>query len=123
MWKYSQTTGRLLAPDGVLEGVGYSGHGPGVNNPFYEDTPNVGPIPQGLYTISPFFNDPQKGRWVCRLIPDPANQMFGRSGFMLHGDAVGHVGEEIASEGCIIMGRAIRQAVAASSDKALLVTS
>lgn len=123
MWTYSQSTGKLTAADGVLEGIGYSGHGEGVNNPNLQALPNIGPIPQGRYSIGHFFDDPVKGPIVAHLIPDSSNEMFGRSGMMLHGDAVGHVGEEIASEGCIIMGRAIRQAVAASSDALLTVTS
>ena len=61
------------------------------------------------------------------LIPDPANQMHGRSGFFLHADSVGNPGS--ASEGCIVpvhgvngeAGRVIREQIAAGSDRDLEV--
>ena len=74
MWRYSQSTGTLTAPDGSVAGHGYSGHGPGINNPAMQNVPDVGPIPVGMYTIGPFRSDPEKGPLVCDLIPDPANE-------------------------------------------------
>ncbi len=53
------------------------------------------------------------------LTPAPANRMFGRSGFFVHGDSNAHPGE--ASQGCIIMPLAIRRRMAAPSPDILRV--
>ncbi len=50
-WTYAQTTGELQRDD-KLVATGYSGNGPGKNNPAMEDVPNVGPIPSGDWTIA-----------------------------------------------------------------------
>ena len=123
MWLYSQSTGTLTAPDGSLAGQGYSGHGPGINNAAMQNVPDVGPIPVGLYTIGPFRSDPEKGPLVCDLIPDPENEMFGRSGMMMHGDEILHLGERLASHGCIIQDHLVRLGVSKSADKRLQVNS
>ena len=123
MWTYSQHAGILTASDGSFAGQGYSGHGAGINNPALQNMPDVGPIPQGFYTMSPFFSDSVKGPLVCNLEPDATNQMFGRSGFMMHGDSVEHPGAEEASQGCIIMSHFVRQAVSRSGDNRLQVVA
>jgi len=85
-----------------------------------QDHPMIGPIPQGKYTISgPPFDTTTHGPYIMRLIPDPANEMHGRSGFLLHGDSIIHPG--MASLGCVIMPRTIREAVWASGDRTLTV--
>jgi Protein of unknown function (DUF2778) len=122
MWKYSQSTGNLTAPDGTVVGQGYSGNTSGLDNPAAQDQIGVGPIPQGSYTIRAFFNDlGGKGPMVAHLMPDPANEMYGRSGFMIHGDnpALNHT----ASDGCIILSRPLREVIASSSDRELMVTA
>jgi hypothetical protein len=88
---YEQATGELYfgAADKGFTALGtcYSGHGAGLNNPAYEDVHDVGPIPQGWYTIGRFFDDlGGKGPVVAHLAGDAGNRMFGRSGFMIHGD-------------------------------------
>ncbi|MBS1803530.1 MAG: DUF2778 domain-containing protein [Acidobacteria bacterium] len=107
---YVQATGELLF-DGSLLGICYSGHGAGVNNPLYQDVHEFGPIPQGWYTIGKFFDDlGGKGPIVAHLAADDGNQMFGRSGFMIHGDNA--KGDRSASEGCIIAGHTLRLQIA-----------
>lgn len=118
MWTYNSSNGNL-SRNGELAGTGYSGHGAGLNNPTLEDDPDVGPIPRGEYIIGDFFTDPEKGPIVARLIPDAETNDFGRSGFMLHGDNIEM--NHSASLGCIIMGHAIRQAIADSGDAELQV--
>lgn len=121
MWKYSQSTGELLSPAGSSIGVGYSGHGDGVNNPSLQNVHDVGPIPRGVWTIGEFFDDPGgKGPMVAHLIPADGTETFGRSGFMIHGDnsELNHS----ASEGCIILGKTMRAMVMASGDRTLTVT-
>ncbi len=117
-WTYQQSTGEMTSPNGAVS-TGYSGHGDGKNNPDMQDVPKIGPIPQGLYTIGPSYTDPHKGPCVMRLTPDPDNEMFGRAGFLIHGDNPQHD----ASEGCIIQGPTTRHAIAASTDKRLEVIS
>lgn len=121
MWQYSQSTGYLIAENGTRYGPGYSGHGPGVNAPDLQDVKNVGPIPQGSYRILAPIDTVAHGHWFMALEPDPANEMFGRSGFGCHGDEVLHPGEELASDGCIILPLAIRQIIWQSNDHQLQV--
>jgi hypothetical protein len=101
--------------------TGYSGAEPnGKNKPNMQEIPDVGPLPCGYYTITgPPFDDPKHGPFVLRLVPDPTNQMFGRSGFLIHGDSIEHPGA--ASEGCIILPRNVRQRIWYSGDRDLLV--
>ena len=121
MWNYSQSTGTLTAPDGTAYTGNYSGHGLGVNAPALQSEPDIGPIPQGLYTIGPPFTDPEKGPLVMALTPDPANEMYGRSGFELHGDLVTEMGRRLASLGCIVAPHATRAAIAGSGYNTLRV--
>lgn len=117
-WAYSQTSGSMTF-NGAGVATGYSGNGAGLNNPALQNDPDVGPIPQGNYTIGAAHADPEKGPVVMALTPDPANQMFGRDGFLIHGDnpEMNHT----ASKGCIILARPFRQQIAASADRVLIV--
>jgi uncharacterized Zn-binding protein involved in type VI secretion len=120
-WTYEQSTGNLTDPNGTLLGQGYSGNGVDLDQPTDQNVPCHGPIPQGQWAIGTFFDDPGgKGPIVCHLTPAPETVTFGRSGFMIHGDnaAANHT----ASEGCIILARPFREAIAASGDTVLTVT-
>jgi hypothetical protein len=122
MWQFEITSGNLTEPDGTLAGTGYSGHGEGVDNPADEQIPDVGPIPEGQYTIGTFFDDPGgKGPVVCHLYPMPGTDTLGRSGMMIHGDNSEH--NQTASHGCIILARPLREAIRDSGDTLLQVTS
>jgi hypothetical protein len=118
-WTYSQSTGRLRH-NGVLVGRGYSGHGltaaGGRDNPAMQNVPNQGPIPQGQWRIGPAHRDPHKGPVVMRLTP-VGHSTFGRSGFLIHGNNTANN----ASEGCIILGPALRRQIAHSGDNVLTV--
>lgn len=98
-WLYVQSTGELFRPDGSFCAAGYSGRGDGLNNPIFQTSVNEGPIPQGLYDLGKV--DEEKGPFTIRLSPHSGNTMYGRSGFLVHGDnkEVNHS----ASEGCIVM--------------------
>jgi hypothetical protein len=120
MWSYTQTTGKMLRPDGTLAATGYSGSPAGINDPSKQSIHDVGPCPQGSYTME-LITGPDgeavdydhKAKPVIRLIPSPKNSMFGRSGFLIHGDTTppGH-----ASLGCIIMPHNIRLEIQQSID-------
>ena len=122
MWRYEQTTGRIVAADGTLLAVGYAGHGAGVNNPAMQDVPDVGPLPQGVYSLGAPIDHPKLGPFAIPLIPHAGDELFGRSGFYMHGDEIGHVGEHLASHGCIVADRDARESIWASGDHALKVT-
>lgn len=116
MWtfKTSDGTGHILH-DGQQVGYGYSGHEKGLNNPVMESVRMTGPIPRGKWTIGPFFDDTGgKGPIVSHLIPQPGTITFQRSGFMIHGDNPLH--NNSASEGCIILSRALRMMIRDSRD-------
>jgi hypothetical protein len=122
MWVYVQIDGALWHGDPEPVATGYSGAEPnGKNKPNMEAVVGIGPIPCGYYTITgPPYNDPEHGPFVMKLIPDPTNQMFGRSDFLMHGDSIENPG--CASKGCIIMPRNVRERVWNSGDRELLVT-
>jgi hypothetical protein len=88
----------------TLDGF-YAGMNLGKNNPAMQDVHNVGPLPAGIYTIGQLMihppGDPLRHLGPCMsLTPDPANVMFGRSGFFFHLDNPAHVGA--SSDGCIV---------------------
>jgi hypothetical protein len=119
-WYYSQTSG-LLRHDEEKVGTGYSGHGTGLNNHLAEFEHNHGPIPCGRYRIGTPGDSIDHGPYVIPLAPSMSNQMAGRNGFLIHGDRVGHVGEHLASEGCIVLARNIRERIVESEDRDLIV--
>lgn len=126
MWSYQIPTGKLTTGTGVLAGVGYSGHGSGKNNAAmcnvhgYEGVEDAGPLPTGYYTIKgPPTTTATHGPYVLTLAPDSGNEMFGRDGFLIHGDSIAFPGR--ASLGCIVLPHAIRVLVWASGDFRLWV--
>ena len=123
---YNQTSGELSHCDDLVYiiGVGYSGKGDGKNNSLWQNIPFQGPIPEGIYTIGSPFDSTTHGPHVFQLTPDPKNNMYGRSGFLIHGDSIKNPGD--ASEGCIVLGRDVRyklDAFIAAGDDQLTVIS
>jgi hypothetical protein len=119
-WKYEQENGQL-SQNGADVAIGYSGAGGGKNNPAMQEAQRIGPIPRGRYTIGEPVNTETHGPYVLRLTPDDANDMHGRSGFLIHGDSVKAPGT--ASEGCIIMPRWVREQIWNSGDLDLEVVA
>ena len=117
-WKYEQSTGELTRNSRHVA-VGYSGAGDGKNNPDMQDVHNVGPIPRGTYTVCAPSDTETHGPYVLGLAPSASNNMCGRSGFLIHGDSKEHPGA--ASQGCIILPRAIREQIWDSRDEELEV--
>ena len=123
---YSQSTGSfsIFEPgdDGVgrivCEFFGYAGNGEGRNNPDAEHIRNVGPLPKGIYQVARSITSVHHGPLVFRLWPNPRNRMYGRSGFLIHGDNA----RGDASRGCIILARPARQAVEELNVRSLCVT-
>jgi hypothetical protein len=108
---FEQATGLFVIDSPIpVRCVGYSGKGIGKNNPMYQFSPRLGPIPQGEWHISQPFSHPEKGPLCFRLTPAKDTQSLGRSGFLIHGDSSAHPGE--ASEGCIVLPRWAREKIA-----------
>lgn len=121
MWTYRQSTGELLH-NGQHVATGYSGYGPGKNNPTMEGIRGVGPIPRGRWIISGTPADTQAhGPYVLRLVPAHGTNTHGRDGFLMHGDSLS--GPGTASQGCIITSRNVRERVWHSGDRNLAVVA
>lgn len=115
---YEQATGLFLICSPLpFRAVGYAGRGRGRNNPDLQSVKNTGPLPVGSYRVSLPYSDVRKGPLVFRLTPEPSNAMYGRGGFLIHGDNV----RGDASEGCIILGRADREMIARQNVRRLTV--
>lgn len=121
MWIYQQATGKILDPKGIVVGFGYSGKGKYKNDPEAQALHDQGPIPEGYYTIDTPRDTVTHGPFVIPLLPFEQNKMFGRAGFLIHGDSVVHPGT--ASLGCIVAARYIREDIAKSPIKLLTVVS
>lgn len=119
MHVYEQRTGRWFAQDGTLLGTGWAGQGAGKNNPAMQNVAKTGPLPCGVYTIEQPHDDPHTGKYTMNLIPDPANEMFGRSAFRIHGIAESH--PELSSEGCVVQIRTVREKIWSSGDRQVRV--
>ena len=125
MWVYAQSSGELFRIFNVvpiklnLISRGYSGNGQGMNNYKMENIVNVGPLPAGFYVVGDRFDSPEHGPDCLPLMPDPKNNMYGRSGFLIHGDSVTNPG--CASRGCVILQKIIRDLIVQTLDKDLQV--
>ena len=125
-WIFSQSTGQMsYQPPASIGGgppqpigQGYSGNGPGLNNPAMQNVQNVGPLPQGTYTIGPQ-QDNGNLTQSMRLTPDPANQMFNRDRFLIHGPHAND--QQDSSNGCPVFNRNIRNQIGNSGDNVLRV--
>lgn len=125
-FQFNQNTGDLLfvsqstaVEEALHLGAGYSGKGVGKNNGRFEQIKDTGPIPKGIYVIGVPQNTDDHGPYVMKLTPKPENKMFGREGFLIHGDSLKKPGE--ASEGCIVLSSELRKVIGGSGYKVLQV--
>jgi len=121
-WLYAQATGKLYYVDDktgkqTYIGRGYSGKGEGLNNPKMQHVEDVGPIPQGEWTIGEATS--KKGPLTLPLTAAEGTETFGRTGLLIHGD--NRFMNYTASKGCIIMPKSIREQINKSEDKKLKV--
>lgn len=120
-WTYQIASGWLISPVGMKMAQGYSGSVGAVNDPSKVSIPNVGPIPPNLYEMGEPIDSATHGPFAIPLTPIGDGEMYGRSGFMMHGDSIERPGA--ASEGCIIQPRFARNAAWASPDHQLQVVT
>jgi len=120
-WLYKQSTGELFlrgSPVTTPFVIGYAGSGSGRNNPSMQCVQDIGPLPRGWYSFGEIKNDP--AAYTIVLVPDPENEMCGRSGFLIHAENVAMPGW--ASQGCIIVrDRVKREQIATSGVNRLQV--
>ncbi|ASL48179.1 hypothetical protein bAD24_III12340 [Burkholderia sp. AD24] len=117
-WTYQKSTGDLRFNEAYVES-GYSGKSAWKNHPEFQSFNGKGPIPRGRYTIGAPFTHPHTGIYSLQLTPVIGNVMFGRSGFLIHGDSQDHPGD--ASDGCIVVSLHARHRIWGSGDRALEV--
>ena len=103
----------------VYRCVGYAGRGVGLNSPGASGIAGLGPLPGGEYDVGRPVDHPRLGPLAFPVVPRLGNMMFGRSGFMIHGD--NRKGDRSASSGCIILDRPHREALLEFGVKSLLV--
>ena len=115
--EYSQSTGDLKV-NWVKVATGYSGYGGGKNKSSMEGVRGVGPIPKGEYEIQAPRASARTGPYVLPLVP-VGHDALGRSDFQIHGDSRSNPGT--ASNGCIVVGRAIRERIWTSGVRKLVV--
>lgn len=117
MFQFTQSTGVFIN----IYAKGYSGSGLGKNNPALQEHKSLGPLPVGKYFMEVIKDS--EGKWtdyegkkvpVIRLTPFPQNQMFGRAGFLIHGDSINAPGT--ASLGCVIENHDDRVRIATAVD-------
>jgi len=124
MWTFEQATGRLFDDSGTHVATGYSGGAGGkrsdaVNNPIMQSVKGVGPLPQGIYYLQDPVEHSHLGPYAIPLKPSNLNTMYGRDGFYCHGDNAKM--DESASDGCIIMPRAVREEMYEATDQLSVV--
>lgn len=113
-----------VSPDGTrkLIGTGYSGVGSALDDPAAQDEANAGPIPRGNWIVRPQQNHQlSNGKHLAAampLSPAPGNATH-RKDFWIHGDTAAH--NHTASQGCIVLPRDARDAIAGSGDSQLQV--
>lgn len=113
---YHLPSGRFYT-DTINLGKGYSGKGEGLNNPALTARRRMGPIPVGLWQIERPRSHPTLGPVSLPLKPVDVNTE--RSAFYIHGD--NSKGDFSASEGCIILPRAVREVIADNIPAMLIV--
>lgn len=120
-WMFNISAGAISQDDTYI-GDAYAGAPGYVDEPDAEGMVGKGPLPEGWYTMCPPINKPESvGEYAIELIPDPENDMKGRSGFFCHGDnpQMNHS----ASDGCIVAVLPIRQRMWTSGDRRIEVVS
>lgn len=123
-WTFKIAEGVLLHNGLVICDTAYSGYGAHANQPADESLKNLGPIPEGTYTIGPpecCDHPGPHGPYVMHLAPNAGTSTFGRSGFMLHGD--NSESNHSASRGCIILPKPVRVVIGQSGDDQLEVVA
>jgi hypothetical protein len=115
-WQWVQASGAFSDPAGIQNWIGYSGQPPHTNDTASEGLEGLGPIPRGKWQGVELIEDsPKLGPYIIRLEPYPETNTLGRSGFFMHGERA-NPPPGFASDGCLILERAAREAFWTSED-------
>ena len=129
---YDSYTGRLQCYTNVngtykktVDAYGYSGRGEGKNNPRLQDVRDVGPIPEGFWTMKSVQQTPtQVSIW---LEPYPGSPVFNFDrdpmSFLIHGDYKDPKKKGKASKGCPIFDKEYRDKIAEQLGETFIVIS
>lgn len=101
MWIYQQDPPALFKGATLFTPRCYAGRGLGLNSPARQGDVGIGPLPVGLYRISPSVTHPHMGLVSLQLTPSRWNPVRWRAGFWIHGDTSDHMFR--ASDGCLVM--------------------
>lgn len=113
-WTWKQAAGQLWRGEKLIA-KGYAGAPGHKNKTESEGLRNKGPIPRGLWRMkSVIMQHKRLGSYVIVLEP-VSHDALKRSAFLVHADNVNRPGT--ASEGCIILDRITRIALAACVGK------
>lgn len=130
MTTHEITTGKWYLNNGTLFDTGYAGHGVGLNNPAATGMKGIGPLPTGVYNaVEMFEQHAHVGAYAIYLQPDADTRVriinLGRDpdSFFIHGDEVDHIGEHLASDGCLIHSRTSRVGFWEGSDHQISVVN
>lgn len=118
MWIYGVKQHAMIRGDKRRTDL-YSGHDPWRDNPLAVHVHDLGPIPPGAYNLGTVEESGAHGPLAIHLLPCSGTEMFGRSGFLVHGDSIAHPGD--ASHGCVIAPRELREQMAQGTDRLLVV--
>ena len=110
---YEVASGLLFLGDNqdrlVNVALGYSGTPEARNDPDRQDEKGIGPIPVDEWHIDSPVHHPRLGPQTFGLTPAKGVEVYGRSGFYIHGD--NRRGNGSASSGCIVLDRRSRDFV------------
>jgi hypothetical protein len=123
MWVYRIKGGELWEDESLHAAGLYSGDHEHFNDPKSTNLVRKGPLPVGAYWIGVARDTKEHGPDFIPLHPVPGTQMFGRSMMGVHGDRLGHIGEHLASNGCIIAGPEVRAKMKSCVGELLVVLS
>jgi hypothetical protein len=119
------SSGKMYSDAGELLDIGYSGQPPHVNDIAAVGEVGIGPIPPESWRISGMeLDNPKLGPFVLLLEPDEPTMAYVISlnrdpnSFRIHGERITPP-PGYASDGCIILPRAIREQIWNSGDHAL----
>jgi hypothetical protein len=123
-WTYEISSGKMYSDAGELLDIGYSGQPPHVNDFSAVGEVGIGPIPAGSWEIKGPEDSPKTGPYTLTLVPNEATMAHVISlnrdpvSFRIHGERA-QPPPGYASDGCIILPRAIREQIWNSGDHEL----
>jgi hypothetical protein len=120
-FKFVRSESTLYDPEGrILDHDAYSGHGEGLNNPYWEAVTNAGPIPAGEWHIGPVCVEAHRvGPLAMPLTAMEGTDAQGHRALLIRGEGDGT--DHTSGFGSIFTIRSAREIIAESADRVLAV--